>query len=134
MRGLAKKRPEEERLNALVEEALLRKATGSSYTQQDSYKLKTVEYSDAGKKIKETEEVRVVDVEKYMPPEYSAIALWLKARMPQKWGEAAQAVLPEPVVIVDDIPAQLGGVSVKTDGICDTDAEDAAQQRGDAQC
>ncbi|MEG1175884.1 MAG: hypothetical protein RSD62_04465 [Ruthenibacterium sp.] len=96
------------RINGEVEQALLRKATGYTYTQQDTYKLKTVEYSEAGKKIREAESVQVVEVEKYVPPEYSAIALWLKARMPEKWGDAAQEVPPEPVVIVDDIPAQCG--------------------------
>ncbi|MEG2698469.1 MAG: hypothetical protein RR951_06040 [Ruthenibacterium sp.] len=96
------------RINGEVEQALLRKATGYTYTQQDTYKLKTVEYSEAGKKIREAESVQVVEVEKYVPPEYSAIALWLKARMPEKWGDAAQEVPTEPVVIVDDIPAQCG--------------------------
>ncbi|MEG1744091.1 MAG: hypothetical protein RR215_00765, partial [Ruthenibacterium sp.] len=96
------------RINGEVEQALLRKATGYTYTQQDTYKLKTVEYSEAGKKIREAESVQVVEVEKYVPPEYSAIALWLKARMPEKWGDAAQEVPTEPVVIVDDSPAQCG--------------------------
>ncbi len=92
-----------ETANRAVENALYRKATGYSYTQQDSFKLKTIQYSDSGKKTSETEEVRVVEVEKYVPAEYSAIAMWLKARMPEKWGEAAQDTPPCEVRIVDDI-------------------------------
>ena len=97
------RRTKAERVNALVEQALLRKATGYTYTQQDSYKVKTTEYGDTGKKLLETEDVRVVEMQKYVPPEYSAIALWLKSRMPQKWGEAADVPM-QVVQIVDDIP------------------------------
>lgn len=66
--------------------------------------MKTTEYGDTGKKLIESEDVRVVEVQKYVPPEYSAIALWLKSRMPEKWGEAAADVPMQVVQIVDDIP------------------------------
>lgn len=96
-------------VNKDVERALLRKAVGYTYTQQESYKVKYIEYEEGtGKKKFERESVEVVEVTKYVPPEYSAIALWLKARMPQIWGDAAQEAAAEPVVIVDDIPAQMG--------------------------
>ncbi|NCC06657.1 MAG: hypothetical protein EOM30_01110 [Clostridia bacterium] len=96
-------RTKAELANRAVENALYRKATGYSYTQQDTFKLKNIQYNEAGKKIGEVEDVRVVEVEKYVPAEYSAIAMWLKARMPEKWGEAAQDAPPCEVRIVDDI-------------------------------
>lgn len=101
---MAGRRTKQDRINALVEDALLRKATGYQYTQQDSYKLKAIAYSEAGKKESETESVQVVEVQKYVPPEYSAIALWLKSRMPQKWGDAASEVPQAVVQIIDNIP------------------------------
>ena len=93
-----------EQTNTAVEAALLRKATGYTYTQQESHKLKTITYNDSGKKVHEEETVEVVDVQKYVPPEYSAIALWLKARMPQKWGDGADEIERPVVQIIDDIP------------------------------
>ncbi|MEG1407342.1 MAG: hypothetical protein RSD23_05735 [Ruthenibacterium sp.] len=104
---MAGRRTKQDKVNALVEDALLRKATGYLYTQQDSYKLKAIVYGDDGKKESETESVQVVDVQKYVPSEYSAIALWLKSRMPQKWGEAANSVPQAVVQIIDNIPDTL---------------------------
>lgn len=94
--------------DAQVEAALLRKATGYTYTQMDSYKLKKILYDDKGKKEREDEEVQVVEVEKYVPPDFSAIAMWLKARLPEKWGDGTAAAQQSVVPIIDDIPAQSG--------------------------
>lgn len=93
-----------DRLNLAVEQALFQKATGYSYIQQDSCKVKHIIYGENGKKLEELETLQTVNVEKYVTPEYSAIALWLKARMPQKWGEAAANVPQEITPIVDNIP------------------------------
>ncbi|MEG2842870.1 MAG: hypothetical protein RR900_05250, partial [Ruthenibacterium sp.] len=62
---MAGRRTKQDKVNALVEDALLRKATGYLYTQQDSYKLKAIAYGESGKKESETESVQVVEVQKY---------------------------------------------------------------------
>lgn len=98
------RRTKAERMNSAVEQALFQKATGYTYTQQDSCKVKHILYTESGKKAEEKEELETVTVQKYVPPEYSAIALWLKARLPQKWGDAAQDTPPNVVPILDDIP------------------------------
>lgn len=87
-----------------VEDALLRKAIGYTYTQQETVKLKDVEYGESGKKLREFETLETVETTKTVPAEYSAIVFWLKARMPEKWGEAAGEMVPQLVRIVDDIP------------------------------
>lgn len=98
------RRTKAERMNSAVEQALFQKATGYTYTQQDSCKVKHITYAENGKKVEEKEQLETVSVQKYVPPEYSAIALWLKARLPQKWGDAAQEAPPCIVPILDDIP------------------------------
>ncbi len=89
------------RADNAVEKALLKKAKGYSYTQEDSCKCKTVEYDEHGKKIREDEVLRVIEVKKHMPPDYDSILFWLRSRRPQAWGEAAQAA---GVPIIDDVP------------------------------
>lgn len=91
------------KLDTAVEHALYEKAAGATVCQQESYKCKHVEYNDAGKKVREYETVEVREVEKYLAPEMAAISMWLKARLPQVWGESA-APCAEPVRIVDDVP------------------------------
>lgn len=83
-----------------VEKALLRRARGYSYKEQDSCKCKTVEYSDDGKKLREIERLETVDVRKYMPPDLEAIVFWLKARRPARWGGTAGGA----AVLIDNIP------------------------------
>ncbi len=89
------------RADNAVEKALLKKAKGYSYTQEDSCKCKTVEYDEHGKKIREDEVLRVIEVKKHMPPDYDSILFWLRSRRPQAWGEAAAGC---GVPIIDDVP------------------------------
>lgn len=100
------RKPSVEAMNKAVEEALLRKATGYDYTLQETFKVKNAEFDPAnGKKIREEEKIEVVEVYKHVPPEYSAIALWLKARSPSRWGEAASVPVQTIVRVIDDVPA-----------------------------
>lgn len=84
-----------------MEAALYRKATGAYIPQQESYKCKHIRYDAAGKKTAEDETVEVCEVQKYYPPEMAAIALWLKTRCPEIWGDAPAAV--PAAQIVDDV-------------------------------
>lgn len=86
-----------------VEAALLKKAKGYFYKQQDSCKCKTTEYSESGKKLQERETLEMVEVKKYMPPDYAAITFWLKARRPERWG-SAEGGASAPVPIIDNVP------------------------------
>lgn len=89
------------RADDAVEKALLKKAKGYSYTQEDSCKCKTVEYDEHGKKVREDEVLRVIEVKKHMPPDYDSILFWLRSRRPQAWGESVQNA---GVPIIDDVP------------------------------
>lgn len=67
-----------------VERGLFQRATGYGYVEQQAFKVKTVKY-DNGKRVQETEEIRVVDVEKQAPPDTPAGIFWLKNRRKGEW-------------------------------------------------
>ncbi|AJA42648.1 terminase small subunit (endogenous virus) [Clostridium phage phiCT9441A] len=67
-----------------VENALLKKALGFKERVQKAFKIKNVEY-DNGKRVRETEEVILVDEEQYTPPDTTAQIFWLKNRKPEEW-------------------------------------------------
>lgn len=68
-----------------VENALLKKALGSKETLKKPVKLKQVIYSDAGKKLKEFEEIVMVEEEVLIIPDTTAQIFWLKNRKPDVW-------------------------------------------------
>lgn len=68
-----------------VENALLKKALGSKETLKKAVKLKQVIYSDIGKKIKEFEEIVMVEEEVLITPDTTAQIFWLKNRKPRVW-------------------------------------------------
>lgn len=68
-----------------VENALLKKALGSKETLKKAVKLKQVIYSDAGKKLKEFEEIVMVEEEVLITPDTTAQIFWLKNRKPGVW-------------------------------------------------
>lgn len=68
-----------------VENALLKKALGSKETLKKPVKLKQVIYSDAGKKLKEFEEIVMVEEEVLITPDTTAQIFWLKNRKPGVW-------------------------------------------------
>lgn len=68
-----------------VENALLQKALGSKETLKKPVKLKQIIYSDAGKKLKEFEEIVMVEEEVLITPDTTAQIFWLKNRKPGVW-------------------------------------------------
>ena len=54
-------------------------------TEQQAFKLKTVEWKD-GKKI-ETEKIEIVELEKVIPADFRNQQFWLKNRNPERWRE-----------------------------------------------
>lgn len=68
-----------------VENTLLKKALGSKETLKKAVKLKQVIYSDAGKKLKEFEEIVMVEEEVLITPDTTAQIFWLKNRKPGVW-------------------------------------------------
>ncbi len=95
-----------------VEQALRRSAVGYTERVLKSYKVKRVEYDDAGKRKCEFEEIVQGTDEKYVPPSVSAQQFWLRNRAPDRWGAAAEAGEPGMVElppILDDPEADGDG-------------------------
>lgn len=67
-----------------VERGLFQRATGYGYVEQQAFKVKTIKY-DNGKKVLETEEIKIVEVEKQAPPDTPAGIFWLKNRRSDHW-------------------------------------------------
>ena len=91
-----------------VEDALLKRAKGYSYKETYvEYGLSETERDENGAPKKIIKNVRVV--EKEVPPDVGAAALWLKNRRPDKWrdrrGEPG-AFADERPVIIDQRPGE----------------------------
>lgn len=71
-------------VDRLVENALLKKATGELRTIRKPIKVKEVLYED-GKRISEKEHIEYADEEIYIPPDTTAQIFWLKNRKPEEW-------------------------------------------------
>lgn len=67
-----------------IAERLFHRAAGVTVIEQKEVKLKTVEYAD-GKKVAEREDVKVVELQRELPPDTTAGIFWLKNRQPKKW-------------------------------------------------
>jgi len=71
-----------------VENAGLKSALGYAYTEQTAIKVKTEWYDpDSGKKTLVTEEIVIVDLQKWQPADIKAIIFWLKNRAGGDWKE-----------------------------------------------
>lgn len=68
-----------------VENAVYKNATGYDYVDQVVASKKVVEYNEKGKKVKETVEPIIVEVNKHKPAELGASVFWLTNRKPEKW-------------------------------------------------
>ena len=71
-------------VDRLVENALLKKATGELRTIRKPIKVKEVLYEE-GKRISEKEHIEYADEEIYIPPDTTAQIFWLKNRKPEEW-------------------------------------------------
>ncbi len=69
-----------------VENALFKKCVGYQEVTKKPIKLKRILYSESGKKVSEEEFVEYADEVKHIEPNVSAIAMYLKSRMPARWG------------------------------------------------
>ncbi len=68
-----------------VQRSLFQRASGFAYVEQQAFKIKTIHYADNGKKLSETEEIKIVDVERQAPPDTTAGIFWLKNRRKEEW-------------------------------------------------
>lgn len=102
-----------------VENALFIRACGIKETQKKAIKVRTVTYKD-GKRVKETEDIKMVDEEIYIAPDTTAAIFWLKCRQPDRWNdkilqqlvdmkdtEDGVIELPQVVFAPEDIPEKL---------------------------
>jgi len=67
-----------------VENALYKKCVGYYVPKDVTYKLRRVYYDDKDRRC-EDEKIETVTVEEYIPPDTTAIAIWLNNRKPEKW-------------------------------------------------
>lgn len=70
-----------------VENALYLKCIGHKVQLKKTFKVKKIEYNDAGRKIKEEEHLETGEDEVYIPPDTKAIIFWLTNRMREDWKE-----------------------------------------------
>lgn len=69
---------------ARVENSLFKKAVGYEYTQQRPVKVKKTAFEN-GRKVKEEEEIVMVDETVVVPPDLGAIIFYLTNRLPADW-------------------------------------------------
>lgn len=71
-----------------AENSLIKMVNGYGYTEQTAIKVKTERYDpDTGKKTLTTEEVMVVDLQKWQPADVKAAIFFLKNRAGKRWKE-----------------------------------------------
>ena len=78
-----------------VEDSLFKRATGYTAQIKKTFKVRSVKYNDAGKKVEEKEELQIGIDEVHIPADTTAIIFWLKNRMPDKWKDRKIEVIPE---------------------------------------
>ena len=71
-------------VDRLVENDLLKKATGEVRTLRKPIKVKEVLYEN-GKRLAERERIEYAEEEVYIPPDTTAQIFWLKNRKPEEW-------------------------------------------------
>lgn len=67
-----------------VEDSLYKKCVGCYVKEDRAFKCKEVYYDDDGRRC-EREEVKTVEVDVFIPPDTTAIAIWLNNRKSDKW-------------------------------------------------
>lgn len=67
-----------------VENSLYKKCVGHYARETKAFKCKEVYYDDEGHRC-EREVVRTVEVDTFIPPDTTAIAIWLNNRRPDRW-------------------------------------------------
>ncbi len=68
-----------------IENALYKNAVGYFYEEEQAIKIRDVKYGETGKKISETERIKVVKVKRWHEADVPAQIFWLKNRRPDAW-------------------------------------------------
>jgi hypothetical protein len=69
--------------DGLVAEKLFQQATGSEWVEEQVVPTREIVYGDSGRKLREIEGVKVVQVVRRLPPDTKAMKYWLKHRQPE---------------------------------------------------
>lgn len=88
--------------DATIAAAIFERAKGAEWVEEQAIKVKRVEY-DNGKRVFETEDVKVVEVTRRAPPDTTAGIFWLKNRRPQDWNDRQQHVHLHKVLVMRDV-------------------------------
>ena len=80
-----------EQADYVMENALYKKGTGYTVRVKKPFKLKTVEYNEDGRKVKEREKIEYAEYDEYFPPDVTAQIFWLKNRKPDEWRDRREA-------------------------------------------
>lgn len=103
--------------DAEVENALYLKCIGHKAQLKKTFKVKKIEYNDAGKKIKEEENLETGEDEVYIPPDTKAIIFWLTNRMREDWKERQNTQMEQEETeesgVIMLAPADVEGVKEK---------------------
>lgn len=103
--------------DAEVENALYLKCIGHKVQLKKTFKVKKIEYNDAGKKIKEEENLETGEDEVYIPPDTKAIIFWLTNRMREDWKERQNTQMEQEETeesgVIMLAPADVEGVKEK---------------------
>lgn len=91
---------------------LYERALGFEWQEQQAIKVKDVLFEN-GKKIKETERVEVVTIDRVVPPDTTACIFWLKNRRPDKWRDKQDHELG----VSDPLAALLKEIDGRTRGL-----------------
>ncbi len=76
-------------LDCIVETNLYKRTAGMTVSEQRAFKVKKEYYDDEGRKCSE-EEVVVVPVDRFIPPDVNAQIFWLRNRKPMQWNIEAK--------------------------------------------
>ena len=105
--------------DAEVENALYQKCIGHKVQLKKTFKVKKIEYNDAGKKIKEEENLETGEDEVYIPPDTKAIIFWLTNRMREDWKERQNTQMEQEETeesgVIRLAPAEGEGVKEKSE-------------------
>lgn len=100
-----------------VENALYLKCIGHKVQLKKTFKVRKIEYNDAGRKIKEEENLETGEDEVYIPPDTKAIIFWLTNRMREDWKERQNTQMEQEETeesgVIMLAPADVEGVKEK---------------------
>ena len=73
-----------------VADRLFQRAKGFEFVEEQAFKVKHTEFVD-GKKVSEHEEIKIVQLNRVVPPDTTAGIFWLKNRRKVEWRERQEA-------------------------------------------